>query len=154
MNQTKTFKDSTFIPDNERICDYISSSEPIGQGSSKTLIEFNSKIKEIQEIGIKQGLDIGVMLLMINKTYGYTWRTIPYGKIQEIKTFISNNAKHYLAIIDPSLHEKQKSFDPFAPEHKDNMEFLAKLCPDAANNIFKFYKSKREKIQKTQNRFY
>jgi hypothetical protein len=61
---------------------------------NKKVMAFRSEIKAIQKIGHNHGLCEGEVLLLINWLYkrGMVWETIRWGEMNDVKTFVANNA--------------------------------------------------------------
>lgn len=73
--------------------------------------QFIERIGEIIETGKQYGLSAGHCLCMIARNYEHMlvkdvslWRTIPFGRMDEIKEFIANNAFRFYAIMNPKGH--------------------------------------------------
>ena len=104
QRSTNTSED---ISDNETCSYYLRESEPMPVNPSPNIQAFRAKIAEIQAAGMSKGLDYGEMITMISKNYNFqTWREIPYGKMNEIKMFLINNAFRKFEIMDLELHKK------------------------------------------------
>jgi hypothetical protein len=72
---------------------------------------FNEKIQAIINTGKIQGLEAGQCLCMIAINYKHMliqgaslWRTIPWGRMEDIQEFISNNAFRFYAMMMPAQH--------------------------------------------------
>lgn len=65
---------------------------------------FCKKIGMIQNEGARHGLCAGTVLLMVNSNYGYTWDTIPYGRMDEIAEFVKMNISRWIEFTAPDLH--------------------------------------------------
>jgi hypothetical protein len=78
-------------------------------------IEFGNKLREIQNYCKNRYVDLGEAVVLINKTFGYIWDTIPFGKIDEILEWFQNNWFRGYAIMDSEKHVLIMSMnDPIA----------------------------------------
>jgi len=83
-------------------------------------ISFANKLNEIQDICKNKYLDLGEALLMLNKSFGYIWDTIPFGKMDEIKQWFINNWFRNYQILEPEKHEQiMKMESPDARQYQD-----------------------------------
>lgn len=66
---------------------------------------FQQKFKAIFETGKENGLYDGETLVLISAfSNGKLLEDIPYGKLDDVKIFIKNNAMHFLSFVQPELH--------------------------------------------------
>ena len=129
-------------PDNsDRMVDFLKEEYPLEKNHSTIIESFLEKIRAIHDAGKKQFLCPAEMITMINRNYGFcTWRQIPWGRMDEMREFIINNAKNCLKIIDPDLAHRLENYKP-----EDDV-FLLKLeqwCPGMVNDLLhSTYKNK------------
>ena len=62
---------------------------------------FCVQVAIVQKVGRSVGLLDSETLQMIAKNYGWTWVDIPYGRFDEAKTWVANNANNYMRLIHP-----------------------------------------------------
>lgn len=74
-------------------------------------MEFQKKIKELKELYNTVSQGTGDCLLHINKNYGYTWRTIPWGKFDEIREWILHTWFRFTEMINPDMHYKLMAYE-------------------------------------------
>lgn len=67
-------------------------------------IEFSQRLKSIQLFCENKHVDLGEALIMINKTFGWVWDTIPYCKLEEVKQWFENNWFRVHQILEPEKH--------------------------------------------------
>ena len=102
--QQKSADDVT-IPDGQCMQDFCRQSD-----SGEYCVEpqgtmFRQKIRNIQAVAQSHGWLSGEDLLGINRTWGYVWRTIPWGKVQDcidLYTRFAGDEKY--KIFDPVLY--------------------------------------------------
>jgi len=75
---------------------------------------FCQELRKIHNAGDCCGLCSGNTLLLINRNYGYSWETIPFGRISEIVEFVKSNAKDYLKLVDPVFHSQLISVSAYS----------------------------------------
>jgi uncharacterized protein with HEPN domain len=73
-------------------------------GSKEIVAEFKAELSKIQNAIMDQLFDLGEMLLMINRNYGYSWDNIPFGKMEEIKSWVRRNYFRKTQILSPEMH--------------------------------------------------
>jgi hypothetical protein len=95
--------------------DYVSVDHPIKS-------KFCKRIKEIQTAAAKHGLSDSDALQMINKNFGWTWNRIPYGRMSDMKFFVTSNAHRYLKMFRPDLHTAYMDAVPHYKSHFDYKE--------------------------------
>jgi len=61
---------------------------------------------ELQNVCRKKHLDLGESLLIMNRTYGWTWETAPDKELETLKQFFIHNWFHCFAILEPERHEQ------------------------------------------------
>jgi hypothetical protein len=121
------------IQNHERLVDYLPEDDPLTKPVPVIVKRFLEKIRAIHEAGKKQYLYPSEMIIMINRNYGYkTWRQIPWGRMEEMREFIINNAKNCLKIIDPDLAGKLENYDP---TNDQTLLLLEKWCPGLVNDL-------------------
>jgi hypothetical protein len=97
--------------------------------------EFRRKIKSIQNAAYHRRVDFGVILVLINKTFGYhDWDIIPFGKIDEIRNWVINNWFREIQILYPERHAQL-----MAVEDKRYSEEFLQLEKPAQNNHYPEY---------------
>jgi hypothetical protein len=90
----------------DRICDFVKKDDVYPLEPSMLLKKISAKIDMIYFAGIKQGLCHGEISLMIAMNFKYYSREIPYGRSDEIKQWIINNAFRNYQILEPERHKE------------------------------------------------
>ena len=74
------------------------------------LVRDSDNTKRLQQFAEYSGYsDMGEVLIMINKQYGYIWETIPSHKFDEIRIYLKNWIKSRYKIIDLELYNKVRN---------------------------------------------
>jgi|GEM_PF-5824470 hypothetical protein len=60
---------------------------------------FRRKIAEIQTAGQSVGIPVGCLLVVIARQFKFSWETIPWGKFEEIRLFISHHGGDFRALM-------------------------------------------------------
>lgn len=78
-------------------------------------IKFHERLKTIMTAGQQHGLAAGEEIAIISKQFGYSFSTLPFGRIDEIKQWIIENAYRKLEILSPDLHSRLMAAPPEMP---------------------------------------
>jgi hypothetical protein len=102
------------IYDNKSLFDYIGrkSPEQLSEYEKGIKAQFNLKLKDIQifycEFCPKDAdgsrINVGELLMMINKQYKCMWNTIPWGKMDEVKEWVINNHHKRILLLSKDYH--------------------------------------------------
>jgi hypothetical protein len=68
--------------------------------------EYQKQLVTLHTLGDIYKIDLGEILLLINRLYGLSWDTIPLCKFDEIALIIKKNWYCILAIIEPEFHNR------------------------------------------------
>jgi len=88
----------------ETLKTYMDNEGNIKSGCKEIAQQFKDELRKIQSAVTDQLYDIGEMLVMINRNYGYSWETIPWGKMDEIKIWVRKNYFRRTQLLAPDLH--------------------------------------------------
>lgn len=89
----------------DRACDYLDKDADWPQEPSPILLRFKEKIKWVYQAGYDRGLPNGEVFLMINFNFGYLEREVPWGKMEEVRTWLINNWWRNFQILSPHYHK-------------------------------------------------
>ena len=101
------------IKSTDRVCDFLNIDSEWPLEPSEVLMKFKGKINLIYKAGEERGICPGELLLMINKNYGYFKRDIPWGRMDEIREWVINNAFRNYQILEPERHKILMQTDNF-----------------------------------------
>lgn len=77
--------------------------------------KFNAALGTIHTVGLHRGLAVGEQLAMISQKFGFSWHTVPFGRIEEIKQYLIDNAFRKIEILSPDFHKKLMVMSPEVP---------------------------------------
>jgi len=133
--------------------------------SNQIKSEFCRKIGELQTAGLNAktmfdgGLAIAETLTLIYSQYKYVWSTIPYGKFDEMRQFVANNAFRYQQICNPGYHKMFLDIAVNGEDYIKNEEvkkylfrydITTKITPEEIVKFCVDYKNKFENLSETK----
>jgi hypothetical protein len=120
MPQKKFDKSANYEPlDTDKLLDFLPIDKDWPLDPTEIMLKFKNKMDEIYTAGQKQGLCVGEIHAMININFGYWKRDMPWGKIDEVKQWIINNAFRSFQILNPTSHTALMQTDnPYSQDFK------------------------------------
>jgi len=98
--------------------DYWNPADVWPENPSPILLRFKERIGTIYKAGYEQGLCPGEILQMINVRFGYYKADMPWGRMPEIRTWISKNAYRSFELLSPNYHKiLMQSVNPYSTDY-------------------------------------
>ena len=93
------------IKPTDRVRDFLDVDADWPLEPSNVLMKFKEKIHSIYKVGEERGICPGELLLMININFGYFKRDMPWGRMDEVREWVINNAFRNYQILEPENHK-------------------------------------------------
>jgi hypothetical protein len=96
----------SFIDSKALLRDFKGNNNFVSKENQADVDEFRTGLRAIIGEGVRHGMDDAGSraLIMVNRNFGYSFDTIPFGRISEMVDFIRNNWFREVQITEPDLH--------------------------------------------------